>query len=137
MVLMVCFFVFVACQSTVKYASRGPQTFKIDYRYDDDPHQKKILLFFYNTSKKPICFGPENWPDKGVLLNPGGEVALEVAGQKYFLDAENDYCPRCNKKIAPGELMQGYFEYKSFQLKKELELSDKKLHFSPVGFNCR
>lgn len=136
-VLFLSFFVVTSCHTTAEYTALGSETKKVEYRYEDSPSQGRIILYFHNASKKPICFGPGNWPDKGILLNPGGEVALEVAGQKYFLDAENDYCPRCNKKVAPGEVIQGYLEYRSFQLKKELELSDKKLHFSPVGFSCR
>lgn len=137
LILLMFLFVATSCQTTDTYPIRGSKSFVVEYRYEDSPQQNKILLYFHNTSKKPICFGPENWPERGILLNPGGEVALEVAGQKYFLGPENDYCPRCNKKVAPGEMIQDYFEYKLFGLKKELELSDKKLHFSPVGFSCR
>jgi hypothetical protein len=120
-----------------KYLTRWPETRAIDYRYEDRPQQKKIIVYFHNTSKKSICLGPENWPQKGILLNPGNEVSLEVAGQQYFLGPENDFCPRCDKKISPGEEIQGFFEYKSFGLKSELELSNKKLHFSSVGYSCK
>jgi hypothetical protein len=129
-------FVIASCRVD-KYLTRWPETRAIDYRYEDRPQQKKIFVYFHNTSKKPICLGPGNWPENGILLNPGNEVSLEVDGQRYFLGPENDFCPRCRKKVSPGEKVQDFFEYKSFNLKGKSELSDKKLHFSPVGVSCR
>jgi hypothetical protein len=130
-------FATVACTTPVERPNRSPDSFKIEYRYEDSPQQKKILLYFRNASKEPVCFGPGNWPENGILLNPGGEVSLEVAGQRYFLGPENDYCPRCNKKVSPGEEIQGFFNYNSFGLPKQVEPMEKKLNYSPVGFNCQ
>jgi hypothetical protein len=127
----------VACRTSADYPSRGPKSFKIDYRYEDDPHQRRILLYFSNTSSRSICFGAENWPQNGILLNTGEEVWLTVSGRRYFLAPEQDYCPRCAKKIVPGENFPGYLSYDSFGLKKEDEFSEKQLFFSPVGFSCR
>ena len=136
LILFICFCVIVACQMPAKYATRGPKNFKIEYRYEDSPQQRRILLYFRNTTKHPVCFGPENWPENGILLNPGGEVSLEVAGQRYFLGPENDFCPRCNKKVSPGEEIQDFFDYKSFDLKQEVEHSEKKLFFEATGYSC-
>lgn len=137
LILFISFFVTMACQTTAKYPSRGPESFKIDYRYEDSPQQRKILLYFRNTSRRSVCFGPENWPQNGILLNPGDEVSLEVAGRRYFLGPENDYCPRCNQKVLPGTEIQGFFDYQSFGFSSQIEGAEKKLSFSPVGFNCR
>lgn len=136
LILFASIFVVMSCQ-TGQYSNRWPETKAIDYRYEDRPQQKKIFVYFHNTSKKPICLGPGNWPENGILLNPGNEVSLEVDGQRYFLGPENDFCPRCRKKVSPGEEVQDFFEYKSFGLKEEFDLSDKKLHFSPVGVICQ
>lgn len=57
----------VACEKATE-PSRGPKSFKIDYRYEDDPQQRRILLYFRNSSNRPICFGAENWPQKGILF---------------------------------------------------------------------
>ncbi|HYI38706.1 MAG TPA: hypothetical protein VE053_00135 [Allosphingosinicella sp.] len=127
----------VACKTPYKQLSRGPESFKIDYRYEDSPVQRRILLFFHNTSNKPVCFGAENWPQKGILLNTGDEVFLEIGGERHFLAAEQDYCPFCNIKVLPGAEVQGYLEYKSFGLSTQIEFNEKKLVYSPVGFSCR
>lgn len=137
LILLIAFFAVTSCRTTEEYADRGSERFEIGYRYEDKPQQKKILLYFQNTSKKAICFGPENWPENGILLNSGDEVSLEVDGQQYFLSPENDFCPRCNKKVAPGGTVQDFLEYKSFGLKEESELSGKKLNFTPIGYSCR
>jgi hypothetical protein len=137
LILLISFFVTIGCQTTARYPNRGSENFKIEYNYEDSPEQKKILLYFRNVSKRAVCFGPEDWPQNGILLNTGDEVSLEVNGRRYFLGIEQDYCPRCNKKVSPGEEIQGFFYYKSFELKREDEQSEKKLFFSPVGSSCR
>lgn len=136
LIFFISFFIIMACQMPAKYPERGPQSFKIEYRYEDNPEQRRVLLYFRNTSRRPVCFGPENWPQKGILLNPGNEVSLEVEAQSYYLGAENDYCPRCSIKVSPGEEIQGFFDYKSFGLPGQIERAEKKLLFSPDGFSC-
>src|SRR4051812_2310935 len=137
MVLFLAFCVTAACGTTAHYADRGPERFNLEYQYEDVPQEKKILLHFRNTRKHAVCLGPENWPQNGILLNSGNEVFVEVAGQRFFLDIEQDFCPRCNKKVLAGEEIQGFFNYTSFELPKQVEPMEKKLVFDPVGFSCR
>lgn len=137
LILFILIFITLACQTAAEHPRRGLKSFKIDYRYVDSPQQKKILLYYRNTNRSSVCFGPENWPQKGILLNPGNEVYLKIAEQRYYLGPENDYCPRCNQKVLPGAELQGFFDYRSFGLPSQIEGSGKKLSFSPVGFSCR
>jgi hypothetical protein len=137
LIFLLCLFATVACKTPSDQPSRGPESFKIEYRYEDSPEQGRILLYFRNTRNKAVCLGAENWPQKGILLNTGNEVSLYVGGKKYFLAAEQDYCPYCTVKVLPGAEIQGYLAYQSFGLPSQIEGAEKKLSFSPVGFNCR
>lgn len=124
------------CETTDR-PIRGPDGSQIDYRYEDNPEQNKILLFFRNTTKRPICLGAENWPQNGVMLNTGDEVWLEIDQRRHYLAPEQDYCPQCVKKVMPGEEHQGFFRYQSFGLADSDSRKEKKLSFIPMGFSCR
>lgn len=125
------------CKTAAETPSRGRESFKIEYSYKDDRKQRKIILSFRNVTKSPICIGPENWPQNGILLNTGDQVWIESANKRFSLAAEQDYCPRCVEKVMPGAEHNGFFRYESFSLSPEAESAEKKLSFNVTGFSCR
>lgn len=110
---------------------------KISYELRDSPDEKRLYLTFINDKPKPICMGAENWPSNGILLNDGNRVFLSVAGQKFSLNPEQDYCPNCTIKVKPSMKSVAFLKYESFNLPDQLSSAKKELVFEPVGYRCR
>lgn len=117
-------------------ANRPIDSFAIKYSITDNPEQMKIFVSYKNDKAEPVCFGPENWPSNGILINDGSLVSLIVGNITLPLGAEQDYCPKCTTKVPPGSESVAYFKYESFKVPEDLRNADKKLAFRPVGFIC-
>lgn len=109
----------------------------IQYSMTDAPEEGRIYLSYANDTEEAICFGAENWPNNGLLLNNGAEVSLAVGGRIFLLELEQDYCPKCNIRVEPGEKSVAYLKYESFKLPADLTRAKKTLSFRPVGYRCR
>ena len=110
--------------------------FGVDFDYSDDPSRGLIDLSYENKSRKSVCFGPENWPSNGTLLNNGSKVSLEINGQSYYLQAEQDYCPRCSVKVKPNGKLHGFLRYSSFNMPDSLSNEKKTLNYRLIGYSC-
>jgi len=123
-----------ACAST-RTANRS--SVLITYQTSDSPAQQRINLSYRNMSPHAICIGPENWPSSGVLLNPGNNVYIETGGKRFFLNAEQDYCPKCRRRVAKGEIITDFLHYDSFGLPPDLHMTPKTLSFKSIGIVCK
>jgi hypothetical protein len=127
-----------SCAGAVRVtAERIGEPTAVQYSVADTPNEQRIYVTFVNDSKAAICFGPENWPERGFLLNNGENVHLEVDEKKYYLESVQDYCPRCNIKVEPRTQISSYFKYESFYLPVDLMTAKKTLSFRPLGYKCR
>lgn len=137
--LMMCLLVaLVSCAAGPRMSSdRVGEPIVVRYSMTDAPNEGRIYLSYANDTKAAICFGAENWPSNGLLLNNGEEVSLAVGGQTFFLESVQDYCPRCNIRVEPGAKSVAYLKYESFKLPVDLTGAKKALSFRPVGYHCR
>jgi len=104
---------------------------------NDDPSNQLIRLSYTNDTGSRLCAGPRAWPSKGGIIdNNGEEIFLTIGSQKYFLQREQDYCPRCSFEIAAGEHLRGVVHYEHFGLPKSEWHSPKTLSFSPRAYKC-
>lgn len=130
--------ILVGCAATVdRGANERTIGFPVPYRTVDNPANDRVEVYFTNSGTKSVCFGPENWPDKGILINNGREVSVTVGGKTYYLKTEQDYCPKCTISVKPSGTLSGYFKYESFGLPISEKGSSKTLNFRPIGFACR
>ena len=117
--------------------SRVGSPLQIRYELRDSPYEKRLYVIFTNDRPKSVCLGAENWPNNGLLLNDGGRAFLSVAGQRFALNPEQDYCPHCTIKVKPHMKLIGFLKYESFNLPENLYSAKKELAFQPVGYRCR
>lgn len=103
----------------------------------DDPAGKRFVLSFVNDSKEDICLGAENWPSPGGILdNNGKEVSIAAGGRQFFLQAENDYCPKCQTRVGAGQRVDAPLYYRSFGLPDALAGESKTLSIRLIGARC-
>lgn len=106
------------------------------YSVNDSPSEHRLYLTYRNESSQAYCFDGGNWPASGILINNGSRVFLDVAGARYYLKSEDDYCLGCNRTVAPGTSLKDFLPYESFGLPAELWSAEKRLTFTPIAFPC-
>ena len=110
----------------------------IDYKVIDQPEVQSLRLVYENKENKRVCIGPDNWPSTGGIIdNSGDEFYIEVAGNKYLLQSEQDYCPSCVTKVRPRQTIEAKLNYASFRLPETLYSKPKTLHLKSTGYVCR
>lgn len=136
-VLLVAFAVGACSSQRILNANEPVKVVTVDYKVIDSPQTERILVSYTNNGPTAVCFGPENWPSNGILLNNGLSTSLEIGHRVFPLEAEQDYCPHCTTRVEPGSKSIAFFKYSSFKVPVDLRRSEKKLSFHPVGFECR
>jgi hypothetical protein len=125
--------IMAGCMSASKLAL---DHFPLNYRYVDNQENKEIFLSYTNSTARPVCFGPENWPSNGVLLNNGSEVYIAIDGKRLFLRPQQDYCSQCTTKVNAGSTAVASLAYSSFGIPDSLKYAKKILFFNPMAYTC-
>lgn len=103
----------------------------------DNPSEQRIDLLYANNTQVPLCYGPNGWPTSGgILNNDGTTVHLTIEGVRYYLEKEEDYCPKCESKLEAGGAIRGFLKYSAFGLEEKLWTKPKLLRFNPLFWQC-
>ena len=67
----------------------------------------------------------------------GRKYYLIIDNEKYYLQRQQDYCPRgCYDEVAPGGRLEATIPYSLFDMPSELFNRPKKLVFPSVATQC-
>jgi hypothetical protein len=114
-------------------------SFDIPYFYEDLPQSQSLVLQYINKYQKAVCLTPSDWPNSaGRLDQDPSNVWIEIEGKRFGIRPFNTgYCPKCARKVKPGDHITGKISYNDFDVPTHLYGAKKSLHFQPKGFHCK
>ncbi|MBI1406336.1 MAG: hypothetical protein GC145_09450 [Caulobacter sp.] len=110
----------------------------ISYVSEDRPSEGRMYVRFTNGTGKSLCLYPTNWPGAdGRIDTASDRVSITIGGASFSTaDFDSGYCPGCQTKVAPGEGIVAFFNYKDFNIPEYQYGSEKTLVFRPIASIC-